>query len=353
VAEVEVRDVRVDDDAEMHAVYETIHAGEMAGRHGMPFWSEHELATMFRMPVSDVRRHIFAAHAGDRMVGAGTMMVPLLDNLDKAFHWIDVLPESRRRGVGTALDEYARELAHREGRTTMITEAKVPPDERDRHPYRRFAEARGYSLANVEVGRALDLPVAEQALDAWAAEAAPHHADYEIVTFDGMVPDELIDSFCELLGLLALEAPTGDLDFEEEVVTVESLREREKVLKEQGRTVYTTLAVDGSGRAVADSVLAVSEGDPENVYQWATLVHREHRGHRLGLAVKVQNLRTMQAAHPERRRIWTQNGEVNAIMVAINEKLGFKPVELVLEFQRKSDLAVAGAPGSASTTRGV
>ena len=44
--------------------------------------------------------------------------------------------------------------------------------------------------------------------------------------------------------------------------------------------------------------------------------------------------RAVQAACPERTRVNTQNAELNAPMVAINEKMGFRPVELALEFQR-------------------
>jgi hypothetical protein len=50
--------------------------------------------------------------------------------------------------------------------------------------------------------------------------------------------------------------------------------------------------------------------------------------------VKAANLAALQADHPERTRISTQNSETNAPMVAINEKMGFRPVEVMLEFQR-------------------
>ena len=61
-----------------------------------------------------------------------------------------------------------------------------------------------------------------------------------------------------------------------------------------------------------------------DVSQWGTFVHREHRGRRLGLAVKAANLRAVQAAHPEMRRVVTQNAETNDWMVAINERDGLR-----------------------------
>ena len=57
-----------------------------------------------------------------------------------------------------------------------------------------------------------------------------------------------------------------------------------------------------------------------------TLVRRDHRGHRLGTAVKIANLRALQQARPEATEVKTQNAETNAWMVGINVRLGFGPV---------------------------
>ena len=71
------------------------------------------------------------------------------------------------------------------------------------------------------------------------------------------------------------------------------------------------------------------------VYQWGTLVGREHRGHRLGLATKAVNLRAVQAARDDLTLVTTQNAEVNDHMVAINELMGFRPVEAHAEFVKR------------------
>jgi hypothetical protein len=69
--------------------------------------------------------------------------------------------------------------------------------------------------------------------------------------------------------------------------------------------------------------------------QWGTIVHPDHRGHRLGMAVKARNLRALQEAYPDRSRVVTHNSEQNDHMLAINIAMGFEPVELSVEFQRK------------------
>ena len=66
--------------------------------------------------------------------------------------------------------------------------------------------------------------------------------------------------------------------------------------------------------------------DPE-VPTWAgqgvTAVVRKHRGHRLGLLVKLAMLDLITATRPEVRRIQTWNASANDHMIAVNETLGY------------------------------
>jgi GNAT superfamily N-acetyltransferase len=331
---MEIRPVDVFDDDDFHAFYQALRAGELYERSAMPMWSEHDAQVVFRRGDPAETMTAYVAENAGAVVGAGVFAEIHNSNLDKAFLGIAVPSEHRRRGVGTALEAYFAELAAAHGRTALVVESHIPVGRRDDHPHRLFADARGYTLANVEIKRELRLPVDEALLDRLAAEAAPRHRDYRIETFVNDIPPELVESYCDIQGQLALEAPTGDLEFEAEVVTVEAFEARQAKSRDRGLTMYHTLALGVGDEVVAHSVLAVLRDDHNNVMQWATLVRREHRGHRLGLAAKVQNLRAMQAAHPDRRRVITQNSEQNGPMVSINERLGFVPIELCAEFQR-------------------
>ena len=55
-----------------------------------------------------------------------------------------------------------------------------------------------------------------------------------------------------------------------------------------------------------------------------TLVAKAHRGHRLGMLVKVLNLRRLQKDHPEVELVVTFNAVENDHMLAINVALGFR-----------------------------
>ena len=102
-----------------------------------------------------------------------------------------------------------------------------------------------------------------------------------------------------------------------------------------GRARYETVALTPDREVVAQSTLAVSLKENTTVYQWGTFVHREHRGRQLGLATKAANLRAAQAARDDLSLVTTQNAETNGYMVAINERLGFVPVEVSTEFVKR------------------
>jgi hypothetical protein len=199
-----------------------------------------------------------------------------------------------------------------------------------------FGRVHGYAFGLGDVQRELQLPADDDALAALAAEAAPHHADYELRSWSGPIPEDLVESYLALSATLATEAPTGELEREAGSVDVDAHRSAERVLAEQQRVPWHTVALDREGVVVAYSDLVVPGTDPRWIYQWGTLVARAHRGHRLGVAVKVANLRAFQAAHPEdRRRIITWNAEVNDHMIAVNELMGFRATARGGQLQKK------------------
>ena len=252
---------------------------------------------------------------------------PLLDNLDKVYAHVHVDPPARRRGVGRALVAEVESLARADGRTLLLFDSKLPPGQRETHPYRKFANAMGCEFSNVEVVRHLALPIPDEQLGAWSAKAAERHEGYSIATYVDEFPDELAESLCLLMGQLAVDAPTGAVDFEEEDFNVDRLKERYVTAAAMDVTSTRPSRSARTARVAAQSTLAVAKGDGTDVFQWGTFVHREHRGHRLGLAVKVANIKAVQAAHPEKTRITTQNAEQNDFMVDINKEIGFEAVE--------------------------
>ena len=332
---MEIRELDVADDATMHAAYDVETRSMRLDRESMPHWTMQEALGAYRSTDSGERQVLLGAYDGETLLGMACLWFPLLDNLDKLYLDLQVDPAVRRRGVGRRLLAEVEERARADGRTLVLTESKMPPGQREGHPYRLFADAMGFEYSNVEVVRHLPLPLEEARLQAWAEKAAERHEGYTIATYVDTFPDELAESLCLLLGQLAVDAPTGLVDFEEEDFNVERLKERYDLTAAMGRALYETVALSPDGDVVAQSTLAVAKGDGTDVFQWGTFVHREHRGHRLGLAVKVANIRAVQEAHPDKTRITTQNAETNDYMVDINKEIGFEAVEDSMEWIKR------------------
>ena len=263
----------------MRDFYDLDRRSELLGRTALPVLGLRGVPRRDPFQDSGERQEFFAAYDGDRMVATAILFPFLLDNTEKAWADINVDVPDRRRGLGRALVE--RRRAARPGRqpSIVMTDAHLPFDDRETHGYRQFAEACGFELANYEVTRHLTLPVPDERIQEWLDEAAPGHEGYTIETFVDAVPDDLVESLCLLLGQLAVDAPTGAVDFEEEEMTPQRYAEM------RGHRCDGPCALrDGrphprppGGRAVD---LALSLKDNTTVYQWGTFVHREHRGHR-------------------------------------------------------------------------
>jgi GNAT superfamily N-acetyltransferase len=341
---LQIRAIDVDDAAEFRRWYAISREALLFERPDAPVWSQHELQVLLSRADGAELLTAYSAFEGETMLAAAMVSLSLLDNLEKANLFVWVAPSRRRQGIGGALLEHLVSTSVRGGRTTMLASSWLPQDARADHPYHRFARKHGFALANTEIRRTLALPVPNDRLEALAAEARDHHADYRIQTYVDEVPKDLLASYCHLRNQVGLEAPTGDVALEARALTPEIVLRRQAIAKEQGRTTYLAFAVEPRGKAVAYTSLVAPDQDPVYVYQSGTLVRRDHRGHRLGLAVKVANLVSLQQRCPGRRFVNTENAEVNGPMVQINEKLGFRPVEVLAEFQRRVSAATATVP---------
>jgi GNAT superfamily N-acetyltransferase len=327
------------DDAEFdefHAVYD---AGHRFGREDLATnWERDELRAAMQEDARRRFRHGLCGRLDGRMVATGLVEGPLLDNLDLCEVQVTVLPEFRRRGLGSQMLAAVEQAARDRGRSTVLAIVDWP---KDGHPEGvgesavQFGARHGYTLALAEIQRRLPLPVDEVALDVLAGEAADRHDGYTLRSWVGPVPEELLQGWAEVTSSLLTEAPNGDIEREPETPDPARVREAEALAFAQKREIYATAALASDGTVVAYSNFGVNtEGSPR-AYQWGTLVRPEHRGHRLGLAVKVANLRLLQSARPDLREVVTWNAEVNVHMIAVNEQMGFVIAERSGELQKR------------------
>ena len=102
-----------------------------------------------------------------------------------------------------------------------------------------------------------------------------------------------------------------------------------------GRHVVSSFVRDlAGGRLVGYTSIQLPEDPPHLAFQHDTLVTREHRGHGLGLALKLANLRVLAERLPQVRTVRTWNAAENAHMLAVNTAMGFRPSGHLCTWQR-------------------
>lgn len=339
MTELEIRAVDPFDTATFDAWHAAYAESQRFGREQTAtVWTLEELRIQMQEQGMRLWAEGYVGILGDRVVVAGSLATPLLDNLHQAKVSVDTVPDARRQGFGSAMLGHLEEMAHSLGKSVLMTEAGWPFEG---HPYGigeagyEFLLSHGFELGLVDIQRVLQLPAPDDLLDLLAAQAAPHHAAYTLKSWVGTVPDALVQGWVELSSSLMTEAPMGELDREPEKPNVESFREGEDMIRKQGRTKFNTVALDADGAVVAYTDIASSAHEPGRSYQWGTLVRGDARGHRLGMAVKLANLRLLQREAPDLNHVITYNAEVNAHMVGVNVEMGFVPVERMGEFQKR------------------
>jgi GNAT superfamily N-acetyltransferase len=328
---LDIREVDLVDEAALHAWWQAGHAA-YAGRpiEMYPPWeqSRHEL----RLVASDREQILLAAFDDGVVAGAARLVLPLLDNTGSAIVEVMVPPDRRRRGIGTAVLGRVEEIARERGRRVLMGEAVTPPGQTS--PGVEFAEATGYAVVNRDGLKALDLDDHPD----WApldARVAGRIGDYGLVHWENHTPDEHVDGLCAALSSLVSMIPLGDLALEEKEWTPERLRAEEARSVQLGRRVFATAAIAPDGTLAAYTDATVEAAQPTRAGIDITYALPEHRGRSLGLAVKLAHHRRLRAAAPACRFLLTDNADSNVHMNAVNEALGYRLVEQLLEVQKE------------------
>jgi GNAT superfamily N-acetyltransferase len=331
VADIEVRELDRSDEAQLHDWWSSGHAA-MAHR-PVDLWPDWEVSR-YSLPQPDPENRVdlLGAYDDDTMVGSALAFMPLKDNTHLAAFDVHVPPEHRRRGVGSALLARCEELAAGEARTTLLADVRAPLDQDGDDG--RWAAARGYAKANEDGVKVVDLAATADRLPALEAEAAAKLGDYRLEWWLDPAPAEHLASLAAAMSRFIEEIPLGDLDLKPQAWTAERLRGREARHAAQRRTQLTVVALAPSGEVAGYTNAHLSPHAPRLADIGDTLVLPDHRGHRLGLAMKVLLHQQVRALFPGAEIIATGNATTNSFMNAVNEQLGYELVDRILELQK-------------------
>jgi GNAT superfamily N-acetyltransferase len=265
-----------------------------------------------------------------RVTGVLEVMLPHWDNTHLGHVTVTVDPLVRRRGLGRSLFEAGVQSVRDDGRTLVTSDSLDDPAGVG------FLKAMGLDPASTDVIRRQDLYALDRArLDREYAAAERHAEGYELIRMPGATPEDMMAEVVRMTAAIN-DRPTDDLDVEDEVFSPERIRAFEAAQFAQGLRMYRVAARERvTGALAGHTVVAVPGAQPWHGWQYDTSVLRTHRGHRLGLLVKIAMLRWLGEEEPQLRAIDTGNAATNDRMIRINEMLGYRVIDKAIEWQRR------------------
>jgi len=255
----------------------------------------------------------------DRVAGWYLLTLPDRDNRHLGIVKPVVDQARRRQGSGTALLRHAADRALADGRR-LLAGAAIQASAGE-----AFASSLGATAGLTEIRRRLDLAAVPAGLAAGLrAPAQQAAAGYTLVTWTLPTPEEYLDQVAAIERAM-FDAPHEE-SWEPEAWDAERVRATDRQVALMKLRAYTVAARhDATGDLAGYTEVEVWPDEPDWAFQGTTAVVREHRGHRLGLLVKLAMMEWLGVAEPQLRWILTGNAETNEHMVAINEALGYEP----------------------------
>jgi GNAT superfamily N-acetyltransferase len=303
-AGVVVREASLDDAPEVARLSTLVYPAELTTAHGLRHWWA---ATPAR-----VRRRMWVAEEGGETVGFASASLQVSSaEPGTAVANLYVHPERRRRGVGAAL------WKHAEAHLMDIGGTHVNSFGLDEQPSRRFMGARGFEVTHVQRMSRLELATL-------GPPAAPPE-DVSLVPFTDLGdPRAIYELEVEALQDVPVDQPFDDVRFEDW-----RARWWENPELDRDASLLALLA----GEPAAFTTL-LSDAESRRAVSGMTGTARKFRGR--GLARLVKHHALARAAARGITTALTENDEQNAPMLAVNVRLGYRPVAANATFSRRS-----------------
>jgi GNAT superfamily N-acetyltransferase len=253
-------------------------------------------------------------------VGVLSLDMPKHDNLQLVWIGITVHPDHRRRGHGTTIMNEALRQAKEAGRA--IIWVGVAEDDLGGQT---FVEKFGFRYASHDARRRQRLAEVDYGeIDRLYAQAVEAASDYRIERLTSPVPDEVLAELVEVTAAIN-DAPAGTLTYEDEVFDTARLHDIETARQKRGDILYRVVARHRStGKVGGHTQVVFNPLEPNLGHIGDTAVDRAHRGHRLGLLLKIDMMRWLAHEQPQLESLETWNNVDNRYMINVNEAIGYR-----------------------------
>ena len=278
-------------------------------------WSDSQITDIIKQSGDKMFR--VCALDGDKMIAYSSLDWSLCKpGFGRSF--INVLPDYRRQGLGSSIFKQILDHARSIGLSKLIC--------RTHHQYgEEFMTSRGGKVVAKESTRTLLMTNVDWSLvNDWIATGKTRNPSLSLV-FSRHVDDSMIPGLATVSleidrDLMSLNANQIDISYEFEV---EEWKRRQAEATSPNQSRIFLFVHDGCGEIVGYSNVSIQNSDLTFARQGMTAVKKDCRGAGIGKLLKAAMLRFIKDNHPKIVKVSTGNNDLNAPIVAINEKLGF------------------------------
>lgn len=229
---------------------------------------------------------------------------------------IAILPDYWRQGLGTSLLTRLVEEAQTHGKSVIETGTNHDSG-------RAFLKKYGATLSIEGFENRLELEDVDwDLMQSWVDKGKKRAEGVTIESFYEC-PEEILDEFTEMFTESANMAPLGDIEYRTNI-DGKLRRDYEKHIKKSGYTHYTLISREKNGRISGMTEIFYDPCNGYKIFQELTGVRPEFRGKGLGKWLKAHMILHLRDTYPDVERIITGNAEVNAPMLSINKRMGYK-----------------------------
>lgn len=233
---------------------------------------------------------------------------------------IAVLPDFRRQGIASELLKFVLDVANEKNRRLVLAVSSSRSPAGKEFAERLGAEAGLSAHTNQLHMQELD----REMMQDWVSQSAGTAADFSLGFYSIPLPEQEIEAVVAMMQVMNSQ-PKDRLDLEERKLSVEQVRMYEAYLKARKAERWLLYARHNAGAYAGYTEVIWDPETPYLMYQGDTGVLPAYRGRGLGKWLKASMVQKILKERPEVNFIRTGNADSNAPMLAINQKMGFKP----------------------------
>jgi GNAT superfamily N-acetyltransferase len=245
---------------------------------------------------AEARRRSWVAEEGSEILGVATVGLNYESTVRSWFAAVTVAPEQRGRGVGGALADVA--LEHAGAGERIVCEVENAP------AARHFVQSRGFRQTFVR---------RYSAVDPRTVQVVPLPEGYSLAPFTELDPKDVFEDDIATAADVPLDEPMDAIQLDQWLLDYWTHPDMD---------LAASVAVCSEGRPVSITYLRRDPATARALNDY-TATLPAFRGRGLARIVKAAALRA--AAERDTTVVYTQNDETNAAMLAVNERLGYRP----------------------------